>query len=59
MLDLPLTGPLMNAAGTLGFAPDPRQPHSDFLDAFVTNPVSLRPRTPANGPRRSIDKSGR
>jgi len=49
MLDLPLEGPLMNAAGTLGFAPGPY--NAGFLDGFVTNPVSLRPRTPAHGPR--------
>jgi dihydroorotate dehydrogenase (NAD+) catalytic subunit len=43
----------MNAAGSLGFAPDPR----DFeilgaleLGAFVTNPFSLRPRLPAARP---------
>mgnify|MGYP001043021799 FL=1 len=42
----------MNAAGTLGFAPEPRL-HVDLggLGAFVTNPVSLLPRTPASGAR--------
>lgn len=41
----------MNAAGTLGFAPDPRAaaPWDDF-GAFVTNPISLRPRLPAAQP---------
>ncbi len=44
--------PLMNAAGTLGFAPDPRAP-VDWarLGAFVTHPISRAPRTPAGGPR--------
>jgi len=50
--DLFLELPVMNAAGALGFAPDP---HSgvDFtrLGAFVTHPVSLKPRTPAHGER--------
>ncbi|RPH60364.1 MAG: hypothetical protein EHM81_06405 [Chloroflexi bacterium] len=50
--DLTLRAPLMNAAGTLGFAPDSRLavPWGDF-GAFVTNPLSLRPRTPATHPR--------
>jgi dihydroorotate dehydrogenase (NAD+) catalytic subunit len=50
--------PLMNAAGSLGFAPDPRRPLNwgDF-GAFVTNPLSLRPRTPAVEPA-LIDFSG-
>jgi len=38
----------MNAAGTLGFAPGKvGQP----LGAFLTNPISLYPRVPANGTR--------
>lgn len=50
--DLFLEKPLMNAAGTLGFSPDPK----GFVDlsqfgAFVTNPISRGPRTPANGSR--------
>jgi dihydroorotate dehydrogenase (NAD+) catalytic subunit len=41
----------MNAAGTLGFAPDPRAGIDlDELGAFVTNPLSLRPRLPAVRP---------
>ena len=46
--DLEISPPVMNAAGTLGYAP-----HSsdlvkyDRFGAFVTNPVSLHPRTPA------------
>jgi dihydroorotate dehydrogenase (NAD+) catalytic subunit len=43
--------PLMNAAGMLGFAPDFHAPvpWGDF-GAFVTNPISLRPRTAASQP---------
>src|SRR4030042_4711643 len=48
--DLTIDPPLMNAAGSLGFSPDL---HSlvdwSKLGAFVTNPVSLMPRTPARG----------
>jgi len=48
--DLLFTHPLSNAAGTLGFAPEPRLPVEwDRLGAFFTNPVSLQPRTPAHG----------
>jgi dihydroorotate dehydrogenase (NAD+) catalytic subunit len=47
-----LDGRLMNVAGTLGFAPDRRSPVDlERLSAFITNPVSLAPRTPVNGPR--------
>ncbi len=43
--DLYFSKPLMNAAGTLGFAPDSRIGISlDSFGAFVTNPISLRPR---------------
>ena len=50
--DLPLRSPLLNAAGSLGFAPDPRGPvELARLGAFFTNPVSLGPRTPAHGRR--------
>ena len=46
--DLELHSPWMNATGMLGFAPNPRgQVALDKLGAFVTNPVSLRPRAPA------------
>ncbi len=58
--DLDFRMPLMNAAGTLGFAPDLRALQtSEFFEnsevseafgAFVTNPVSLRPRRPAAQP---------
>ncbi len=56
--DLVFDPPVMNAAGSLGFAPDT---HSlmdwSGLGAFVTNPISLTPRTPATG-RRYIAFSG-
>jgi dihydroorotate dehydrogenase (NAD+) catalytic subunit len=46
--DLSFDPPLMNAAGSLGFAPD-RRGVVDLprLGAFVTNPVSRRGRSPA------------
>jgi dihydroorotate dehydrogenase len=41
----------MNAAGSLGFAPSPRAPVVvQTLGAFITNPISWRPRTPAEQP---------
>jgi dihydroorotate dehydrogenase (NAD+) catalytic subunit len=50
--DLSLEPALMNAAGTLGFAPDLRQVASlARLGAFVTNPISLQRRTPAQARR--------
>lgn len=49
--DLYFSKPLMNAAGSLGFAPDTRAGISfDSFGAFVTNPFSLRPRKPAAQP---------
>lgn len=49
--DLYFNKPLMNAAGSLGFAPDPRAGIAlDSFGAFVTNPFSLRPRRPAAKP---------
>ncbi len=49
--DLYFSKPIMNAAGSLGFAPDPRAGIAlDSLGAFVTNPFSLRPRRPAAEP---------
>lgn len=49
--DLYFRKPLMNAAGTLGFSPDPRTPVAwKDLGAFVTHPISLRPRLPAARP---------
>ena len=56
--DLTIDPPLMNAAGSLGFSPDLYSPVDwSRLGAFVTNPVSLTPRTPARG-RRFIDFPG-
>ena len=49
--DLTFSTPYMNAAGTLGFAPDYRAPVPwDSFGAFVTNPLSLRPRKPTAKP---------
>jgi dihydroorotate dehydrogenase (NAD+) catalytic subunit len=49
--DLYFSKPFMNAAGMLGFAPDLRAGISlDSFGAFVTNPFSLRPRSPAAKP---------
>src|SRR5262245_40886559 len=49
--DLYFSKPLMNAAGSLGFAPDTRNGISlESFGAFVTNPLSLRPRLPAAKP---------
>ncbi len=49
--DLIFAKPLMNAAGTLGFAPDFRAPIPwDHFGAFVTNPISLRARSVTSRP---------
>jgi dihydroorotate dehydrogenase (NAD+) catalytic subunit len=46
--DLLLTNSYVNAAGILGFAPDPRaMPFLNRLGAFITHPISRRPRQPA------------
>jgi dihydroorotate dehydrogenase (NAD+) catalytic subunit len=46
--DLELNQPFVNASGTLGFVPDQRaQPAISGLGAFITNPISRRPRQPA------------
>ncbi len=51
-IDLSLSSPWMNAAGTLGFSPDPRAAALwQGLGAFITNPVSLGARSPAKGVR--------
>ena len=56
--DLIFRKPLMNAAGTLGFSPDLRAPVPwDDLGAFVTNPISLRPRKATDQPT-SIEYPG-
>lgn len=49
---LDLHTPWMNAAGSLGFTPNPRGDVSlGEFGAFVTNPISLRPRKAAQPPR--------
>ena len=49
--DLYFSKPIMNAAGSLGFAPDPRDGISlNSFGAFITNPISLRPRLPTSQP---------
>lgn len=56
--DLYFSKPLMNAGGSLGFAPDSRLGISvDSFGAFITNPFSLRPRKPAAQPE-IIEYSG-
>lgn len=51
-IDLYLDPPVMNAAGTLGFAPNPRGLLDlNLFGAFVTNPISLAARSPASGRR--------
>lgn len=51
--DLYFSSPYLNVAGVLGFEPARylRQENSLNLGAFVTNPLSLRPRKPANLPK--------
>ena len=47
-MDLVFRSAILNAEGMLGFAPDPRNtPGFTELGAFITNPVSLLPRPPA------------
>src|SRR5512144_556681 len=52
--DLYFSKPFMNAAGSLGFAPNLQicevLKASQVFGAFVTNPLSLRPRQPAAKP---------
>ncbi len=49
---LDLRNPWMNAAGSLGFAPDPRvAPALEGFGAFVTNAISVRPRRTSGQPR--------
>ena len=51
-IDLNLSKPLMNAAGSLGFAPEARGALDlSHLGAFITNPISLGERSPARGRR--------
>ncbi len=49
--DLVFSKPLMNAAGMLGFSPNPNVTTSwDSFGAFVTNPISWRSRLPTSAP---------
>ena len=45
--DLDFRSPWLNAAGSLGYSPPETWAWSEPIGAFVTNPVSLFPRTPA------------
>ena len=57
--DLIFDPPVMNAAGTLGYAPDLRGPlNLKSLGAFITNPVSPGPRSPAQTRRYSAYAGG-
>lgn len=47
LIELEISSPWMNAAGSLGFAPPACWNWVEPQGAFVTNPVSLSPRTPA------------
>ncbi len=51
VLDLPFSSPVTNASGMLGFNPAPREADLSHLGGFVTNPVSLAPRTASAGIR--------
>jgi dihydroorotate dehydrogenase len=49
--DLSFSKPLLNAAGSLGFAPDLHAPVEwNSFGGFVTNPISMRPRVAAHDP---------
>jgi len=46
--NLAFAKPFVNAAGTLGFTPDPHtMPFLKHLGAFITHPISRKPRQPA------------
>ena len=56
--EIVLEKPFLNAAGTLGFYPNPHtMPYLHHLSAFLTNPISQYPRQPA-GNRATIPFSG-
>jgi dihydroorotate dehydrogenase (NAD+) catalytic subunit len=51
-IDLYFEKPVMNAAGMLGFSPDPKgRIDLSGFGAFVTSPISLEARKPAHGKR--------
>ena len=45
--ELDFRSPWLNAAGSLGYSPPEKWAWSEPIGAFITNPVSLYPRTPA------------
>jgi dihydroorotate dehydrogenase (NAD+) catalytic subunit len=47
LLELEISTPYLNAAGTLGYAPPAGWCFPELPGAFITNPVSLSARTPA------------
>jgi dihydroorotate dehydrogenase (NAD+) catalytic subunit len=50
--DLTIKTPLLNGAGSLGFTPDLRRmANVSRLGAFITNPISMRSRSPVAGTR--------
>ncbi len=50
--DLPINPPLMNAAGMLGFIPDsPGASPQKHQGAFLSNPISIKARTPTHSTR--------
>ncbi|MQC27390.1 MAG: hypothetical protein DWG76_08105, partial [Chloroflexi bacterium] len=56
---LDFRAPLLNAAGSLGFAPDGRGPVAlDALGAFVTNPISRGRRKAAQDSRQEPHPKG-
>lgn len=57
--DILFEPPVMNAAGMLGFWPGP-DCHNvlQHLGAFITNPISLRPRKPSTGTRHKLFSGG-
>lgn len=57
--DLIFRTSLLNAAGFLGFAPDPRAAvDGGAFGAFVTNPISMRSRRPAAQPELLVYQGG-
>lgn len=55
--ELPLKSPWLNCAGTLGFTPPAHWLLPEQPGAFVTNPISRKPRTPA-GERTTLSGPG-
>jgi dihydroorotate dehydrogenase len=45
--DLALSSPWLNSPGSLGFAPGAGWPWNEPIGAFLTNPISFKPRVPA------------